>query len=167
VIAGKRRKGISSSNSLVAMRTRPVQIADYRPWLELWDGYNRFYGRSGPTALPKVVTETLWERLFAPQEPVFGLVAESDSRVCGLAHCLFHRSTSAIADSCYLQDLFTAEAMRGRGIGRALVEGVRAQAQARGVSRLYWHTHETNTTAQKLYDTLAQKTGFIVYRYGG
>ena len=148
------------------MQVRPIQSADYKPWLKLWDGYNRFYGRSGPTALPEAVTAKLWERLLTPDEPVFGLVAEAEGRVCGIAHYLFHRSTSAIADSCYLQDLFTAEGMRGRGVGRALIEGVRSAAEARGITRLYWHTHETNATAQKLYDTLAQRTGFIVYRYG-
>jgi len=148
------------------MHIRPLQITDHEDWLVLWDGYNHFYGRSGPTALPTAVTDTLWQRLFAPHEPVFGLVAEEGGRIAGMAHYLFHRSTSAIADSCYLQDLFTAEEMRGRGVGRSLIEGVRAQAQTRDVSRLYWHTHQTNVTAQKLYDTLAQKTGFIVYRYG-
>ena len=149
------------------MQIRPIQNTDYTPWLMLWNGYNKFYGRSGPTALPEVVTATLWERLFTPDEPVFGLVAEAEGRVCGIAHYLFHRSTSAIADSCYLQDLFTAEGMRGRGVGRALIEGVRSAAEARGITRLYWHTHETNVTAQKLYDSLAKKTGFIVYRSGG
>lgn len=148
------------------MQIRAIQTADYQPWLTLWNDYNRFYGRSGPTALPDAVTAKLWERLFTPAEPVFGLVAESAGRVCGITHYLFHRSTSAIADSCYLQDLFTAEDMRGRGVGRALIEGVRAAAEARGVNRLYWHTHETNHAARKLYDRLAQKTGFIVYRYG-
>src|SRR3569623_1443103 len=148
------------------MQVRPIQSADYKPWLKLWDGYNRFYGRSGPTALPEAVTAKLWERLLTPDEPVFGLVAEAEGRVCGIAHYLFHRSTSAIADSCYLQDLFTAEGMRGRGVGRALIEGVRSAAEARGITRLYWHTHETNATAQKLYDTLAQRTGYIDYRNG-
>ncbi|PJC95302.1 GNAT family N-acetyltransferase, partial [Janthinobacterium sp. BJB1] len=30
--------------------------------------------------------------------------------------------------------------------------------------RVYWQTHETNTTAMRLYDTIAQKSGFLVYR---
>lgn len=144
---------------------RPIEIADFKPWLVLWNGYNKFYGRSGPTALPDAVTQTLWQRFFTPSEPVYALVAVMDGDVVGLAHYLFHRSTSAIDDNAYLQDLFTAEAVRGRGVARALIAGVYAAAQAHGVNRLYWHTHETNVTAQKLYDKVAQKTGFIVYRH--
>ncbi len=144
---------------------RPVAIADYAAWLVLWTGYNRFYGRSGPTALPETVTQTTWQRFFTPAEPVHALVAVCDENVVGIAHYLFHRSTSAIADNAYLQDLFTAETMRGRGVARALIAGVAEAARAHGINRLYWHTHETNVTAQKLYDKVAQKTGFIVYRH--
>lgn len=144
---------------------RPIEIADFKPWLALWVGYNKFYGRFGPTALPDAVTQITWQRFFTPSEPVYAMVAVMDGEVVGLAHYLFHRSTSAIDDNAYLQDLFTAESMRGRGVARALISGVYAAAQAHGVNRLYWHTHETNVTAQKLYDKLAQKTGFIVYRH--
>jgi GNAT superfamily N-acetyltransferase len=92
------------------------------------------------------------------------LVAEQDGRLVGLAHYLFHRSMIAIEPVCYLQDLFTVPETRGRGIGRALIEAVEAKARDAKSSRLYWHTHETNTTAQLLYDKLAEKSGFIVYR---
>ena len=56
--------------------------------------------------------------------------------LCGIAHYLFHRSTTRIELTCYLQDLFTAPAARGRGVGRALIEGVYARAQAAGVKRV-------------------------------
>ncbi len=138
---------------------------DYARWLPLWLGYNAFYGRSGKTALPEAVTQALWDRLFDPAEPVHALVAEQDSQLIGLAHYLFHRSTTAIAPVCYMQDLFTAEAARGQGIGRRLIEAVYRAAQKAGVSRIYWHTHESNATAQALYDKIAEKSGFIVYRH--
>ncbi|TIV18155.1 MAG: GNAT family N-acetyltransferase, partial [Mesorhizobium sp.] len=32
------------------LTVRPVTRQDYEQWLPLWDGYNVFYGRSGPTA---------------------------------------------------------------------------------------------------------------------
>jgi GNAT superfamily N-acetyltransferase len=82
----------------------------------------------------------------------------------GLAHFLFHRSTISIESICYLQDLFTIEAARGNGVGRALIEEVYRYAQDAGSSRVYWQTHETNATAIKLYDKVAEKSGFIVYR---
>jgi len=103
-------------------------------------------------------------RFFDPAEPVHALVAEREGALLGLAHYLFHRSTIMIGPTCYLQDLFTAEQARGQGIGRALVEAVAERAQAAGASRLYWQTHETNLTARALYDRIAERSGFIVYR---
>ena len=92
------------------------------------------------------------------------LVAEQDGRLLGLAHYMFHRSMIAIENVCYLQDLFTLPEARGQGVGRALIAAVAAEARATRASRLYWHTHQTNVTAQALYDKLAEKTGFIVYK---
>jgi GNAT superfamily N-acetyltransferase len=143
---------------------RPVASSDYDEWLTLWDGYNTFYGRSGPTALDATITRMTWARFFDTYEPVHAIVAEHDSRLVGLVHYLFHRSTTAIEPSCYLQDLFTSEAARGKGVGRALIEAVYGVARRAGLSRVYWQTHETNTTAMQLYDKVAEKSGFLVYR---
>ncbi|HLI97790.1 MAG TPA: GNAT family N-acetyltransferase [Candidatus Baltobacteraceae bacterium] len=77
---------------------------------------------------------------------------------------LLHRSTIAIAPSCYPQDLFTAQTQRGKGVGRALIEEVYAWATAAGCARVYWQTHESNAVAQRLYDGIAERSGFIVYR---
>ena len=101
---------------------RPVRSADFEQWLPLWAGYNAFYGRSGATALGADITATTWARFLDPAEPVFALVAEQEGALLGLTHYLFHRSTTRIELTCYLQDLVTAECARGRGIGRALSE---------------------------------------------
>ncbi|HEV7556300.1 MAG TPA: GNAT family N-acetyltransferase [Kofleriaceae bacterium] len=143
------------------MTTRPVAVADRERWLELWAGYNAFYER--PNFSPEI-TDVLWARLFDPGEPVHGLVAEQGGRVVGLTHYLFHRSTTMIAHACYLQDLFTDASVRGRGVGRALIEAVYAAAREAGSTRVYWQTHETNATAMKLYDQIAERSGFLVYR---
>jgi GNAT superfamily N-acetyltransferase len=63
-----------------------------------------------------------------------------------------------------LQDLFTNEAARGKGIGRALIEAVYQRARDVGCPRVYWQTHETNLTAMRLYDKIAERSGFVVYR---
>lgn len=143
---------------------RPVIRQDYDQWAPLWEGYNAFYGRVGATALPLEIIRTTWERFFDAYEPTHALVAESDGRLLGLAHFLFHRSTIAIEPICYLQDLFTDEAARGRGVGRALINGVYEQARLAGLARVYWHTHETNLVAMQLCDKLAHRSGFLVYR---
>ena len=143
---------------------RPVEPEDFDGWLALWDGYNAFYGRAGATALPLEITETTWSRFFDSDEPVHALVAKHGGRLVGLAHYLFHRSTTAIDPICYLQDLFTAEGARGRGVGARLIESVAKTARAAGSPRVYWQTHETNAKARRLYDEIAEYSGFLVYR---
>lgn len=147
-----------------ALTIRAITRQDYDRWLPLWNGYNTFYGRSGATALPADVTASTWSRFFDAYEPVHALVAESGGTLLGLAHYLFHRTTTAIAPLCYLNDLFTADAARGKGVGRALIEAVYDEARRAGSPRVYWQTHETNTVAQALYDKVAERSGFIVYR---
>jgi len=78
---------------------REVGPGDCPAWGALWDGYNRFYGREGPTALPADITALTWARFL---------------------------------------DL--------------------------GATRVYWQTHETNATAMRLYDRVAERTGFVIYR---
>jgi len=147
-----------------ALSIRPVTRQDYQQWLPLWDGYNAFYGRAGATALAPAITAMTWQRFFDAYEPVHALVAERDGALLGLTHFLFHRSTTAIDPVCYLQDLFTSEAARGKGVGRALINGVYDAARRPGSPRVYWQTHETNHTAMQLYDKVAEKSGFVVYR---
>jgi GNAT superfamily N-acetyltransferase len=163
------RRLARSSNQLANPRMPELNIRfvtrdDFEKWLPLWDGYNAFYGRSGASALAPEITAMTWSRFFDAYEPVDGLVAESGGELLGLTHYLFHRSTTAIEPLCYLQDLFTTETSRGKGVGRALIEGVYRQAKLAGSSRVYWQTHETNLTARTLYDRVAERPGFIIYR---
>ena len=143
---------------------RPVIKADFEQWLPLWKGYNAFYGRARKTALAKEITLTTWRRFFDPYEPVHALVAERGADLVGLAHYLFHRNTLMPTGTCYLQDLFTSKAARGKGVGRRLIHAVYKQAKSAGATRVYWHTHETNAVAMALYDKVAARTGFVVYR---
>jgi GNAT superfamily N-acetyltransferase len=143
------------------LTVRFIEQGDRAQWQPMWDGYNRFYGRP---AFPAEITEITWSRFFDPAEPVHALVAEQDGNLLGMTHYLFHRSTTLINHSCYLQDLFTIESARGKGVARALIEAVREQAKIAKSERLYWQTHETNATAMQLYDKVAERTGFLVYR---
>ena len=137
---------------------------EFDAWGKLWDGYNAFYGRHGPTALPGQITRTTWQRIFDAYEPVHCLIAERDGELVGLAHYIFHRSTIQIAPTCYLQDLFTTVGARGQGVGRALIEAVCDRARSASCGRVYWQTHETNSEAMRLYEKVAERSGFIVYR---
>jgi GNAT superfamily N-acetyltransferase len=152
-----------------AVHVRFVTRGDYAEWLPLWEGYNEFYKRFGATALPDVVTQVTWARFLDTQKtdaygPMFAMVAEADGQLVGLVHYLFHRSTITIEPTCYLQDLFTAESARGKGVGRALIEAVYEQARLAGVVQVYWRTHATNATARRLYDQVAEESGSLVYK---
>jgi GNAT superfamily N-acetyltransferase len=137
---------------------------DHAQWRPLWDGYNRFYGRFDVTALPEAVTQATWQRFFDPGEPMHALVAEEDGKLTGLVHYLFHRSTTSMTPICYLQDLFTDQSRRGSGTGRRLIDAVYDEARRAGAERVYWQTHETNAVAMVLYNKVADRSGFLVYR---
>jgi GNAT superfamily N-acetyltransferase len=147
---------------------RPATREDYAQWLPLWLGYNEFYGRSGATALPPAITEATWSRFFDVYEPMHCLVAEQlgdeERKLVGLVHFLYHQSTLAIAPYCYLHDLYADPAVRNQGIGRNLIQAVYERASQAGAARVYWLTHESNATARRLYDQVADLSGFLVYR---
>jgi GNAT superfamily N-acetyltransferase len=147
-----------------SVEIRPVRRADFSGWQKLWDGYNEFYGRIGATALAPEITHMTWSRFFDAYEPMHALVAESAAQLVGLTHFLYHRSTIQIQPTCYLADLFTADSVRGQGVGAALIRAVYAHAKLAGSPRVYWQTHETNAVARRLYERVAERSGFIVYR---
>jgi GNAT superfamily N-acetyltransferase len=142
---------------------RALQRGDLAAWQPLWDGYNEFYGRIGATALAPEITRATWSRFFDQYEPVHALVAERSGAVVGFVHYIFHRSTTHLGPVCYLEDLFTLESVRGRGVASALIAAVYARAREAGVDSVYWQTHESNAVAMRLYDKLAARFGFIVY----
>jgi GNAT superfamily N-acetyltransferase len=139
---------------------RPIGENERDAWNPLWAGYLAFY----KSALTREVSDLTWDRFHDPDEPIFALGGYVDGELLGIAHYLFHRSTWAPHRYCYLEDLFVAEAARGRGLARALIEAVYEKAQAANASRVYWLTQSSNTQARILYDKVADNLGFIQYR---
>ncbi|WP_029350598.1 GNAT family N-acetyltransferase [Bosea sp. 117] len=139
---------------------RPLAASDHEAWLPLWRGYQAFY----KVDIPARVSELTFSRLLDPVEPMHGTLAWRDGEAVGLAHHIFHRSTWTEGDYCYLQDLFVSPEARGGGIARKLIQHVYVEAQRKGCARVYWLTHESNETAIRLYEQVAQRSGFIQYR---
>ena len=139
---------------------RPVAASDFSRWLPLWEGYQNFYR----VQIAREVTQRTWERLLDRAEPMQCAVAESNGELVGLVHYIFHRSTWTTGDYCYLQDLYVQQERRRAGHGRRLIQHVYDAARAHGASRVHWLTHETNTDAMKLYDQVAERSGFVQYR---
>jgi GNAT superfamily N-acetyltransferase len=138
---------------------RTLRASDRAQWRVLWDGYLRFYRQH----LSEAVTETTFVRLIDPAAQPHALVAERAGTLLGFAHYLFHRSTWAVQDSCYLEDLFVAPEARGGGLGRTLIHAVYAAAERGEAGTVYWLTQEFNAPGRALYDTLARRTSFIRY----
>jgi len=139
---------------------RDLHAGDEAAWRALWDGYNRFY----ETELPEAVSADTWRRLLDPHSPVIGRVAERDGMLAGFSHLVIHDSTWRAAPVGYLEDLFVDPALRGGGVGRALIEDLMALGRQRGWSRLYWHTRADNAEARRLYDRFVPADGFVRYR---
>ena len=138
----------------------PTVPQDYSQWIEYWLAYQNFY----KVTLPSVVTQNTWQRFFDEAEPIYCAVAKDDHQILGFVHYVIHPSTWSEQDYCYLEDLYVSPEARGQQIGKRLIEYVQQQAIHQHCSRLYWHTQESNHTAQKLYDWIAKKPGFIEYR---
>jgi len=143
-----------------SIAVRPLARGDVEQWCEYWSAYQTFY----KVDLGMEITELTWERFFDPAEPVHCAVAADAKRIYGFVHYLFHRSTWGRNDFCYLEDLYVCPSVRGRMIGKQLIEYVQGQAREQACDRLYWHTQESNRTAQRLYDWIAKKPGVIEYR---
>lgn len=143
---------------------RPLEAADEAAWRGLWTAYLEFYG----STVSEKVYRSSFDRMLAGNQGApnefRGLIAELGGKPVGLVHYLFHRHGWRIENVCYLQDLYADPDVRGKGIGRALIEAVYAAADAEGCPSVYWLTQDFNKNARKLYDRIATVTPFIMYR---
>jgi GNAT superfamily N-acetyltransferase len=146
--------------SNTALEVRPLMASDRDAWAALWTAYLEFYKSS----VPAQIYDIYFDRLLGDDPHDFnGLVAVLDGKIVGLTHYLYHRHGWKVENVCYLQDLYADPAVRGMGIGRALIEAVYNAADANGTPSVYWMTQDGNTEARKLYDRIAQVTDFIKY----
>lgn len=144
----------------MTIRVRPLERDDEANWRRLWRDYLAFY----ETEVSGDVYATFFERLLGDDPQDFhGLVAEAEGRPVGLAHYLFHRHGWKTENVCYLQDLFAIPEMRGKGIGRALIEAVYREADIARAPSVYWLTQQSNADARRLYDRIGELTPFIKY----
>ena len=144
----------------MTLTIRAIEEKDKDQWLKLWAGYLEFYKS---TILPEQ-TELTWKRLINNELKMFGFVAENEDGVIGFTHCLFRPSTWTETDYCYLEDLFVDPNIRGKGVGRALMERVFNLAKEKKSKRIYWTTQEFNKTARVLYDSITPVSEFVQYR---
>jgi GNAT superfamily N-acetyltransferase len=138
----------------------PLAESDRDDWLPLWLAYLEFY----ETELSSDQTALTFSRLVDPDYPLYGAIArDAAGRPVGIVHWLTHTATWSPGPYCYLEDLFVSAETRGSGTGRALIATVTEWARGHDCAKVYWLTAETNATARRLYDRVAQHTGFTHY----
>jgi len=137
---------------------RPITLSDKTRWLELFREYVIFY----KSKVSDEQFELTWQRIHSDFN-MYGLIAELDGQIVGIAHYIFRPSTWDVEDFCYLEDLFVDPKVRGAGVGRALINELEKIATTKGSKRLYWTTATDNEVARKLYDKVAI-TDFVQYR---
>jgi GNAT superfamily N-acetyltransferase len=144
----------------MSVAIRSIEAGDEAAWRALWTAYLEFY----ETTVPEEVYTTTFARLLSLDHPDQNgfLAVEGDTPV-GLVHYIYHAHNWRIEQVCYLQDLYARPDMRGKGVGRKLIEAVYAQADADGRPSVYWMTQDFNTTARQLYDRIGTLTPFIKY----
>ena len=142
------------------LKIRPLMAEDRTDWGQMWGDYLSFY----ETDVAPEIDDTTFARLIDSTNPVQNaLVAELDGAAVGIVHYIYHAHNWRAEDVCYLQDLYAKEAVRGQGIGRALIEAVYGAADANGTPSVYWMTQDFNENARLLYDRIGTLTPFIKY----
>ncbi len=150
----------SDDGAPIDIAIRLSSPADFDCWLPLWQGYQQFY----QTDIDEATTRESWRRANDAAEPMWCAIAWQGEQAVGMVHYLRHRSFWTGTDYCYLQDLFVLPGLRARGVGRRLIAHVYAEAARLGCGRVWWLTQETNHDAMKLYDQVADRSGFVQYR---
>ena len=139
----------------------PLRANDRAAWDVMWAAYLAFY----ETELTQDIFDRTFARLTDETHPTMSAhIATLDQEPVGLVHYIFHDHCWRKGPVCYLQDLYTAPAARGKGVGQALIQSVYDAADRRGAESTYWLTQEFNSTARRLYDRVATVTPFIKYQ---
>lgn len=152
--------------STTALRIEPATIEDVPTILALI----RELAEYEKLADAVVATEErLRESLFGPKPAAEAIIARLENQSVGFALFFQNFSTFRAQPGLYLEDLYVCPAMRGRGIGLALLARLAGIAKERDYGRVEWAVLEWNSPAIGFYDKLGAKpmSDWIVYRLTG
>jgi ribosomal protein S18 acetylase RimI-like enzyme len=147
----------------MSARIRVIEARDHDEWRALFTAYGVFY----ETEFSPDVLDGVWTWLMDAAHDVSALVAEGDGAevgtLVGFAHLRRLNDTFTAGPGWSLDDLYVAPQSRGHGVARSLIAACDATAHAAGGGTLRWITASDNTTAQRLYDTVATRTSWVTY----
>ena len=142
---------------------RELKPSDKKEWEKLFKGYGDFY----KTPISNEILITVWGWLFDKNHVVNGICYEIEGKIVGIAH---YRTMPRPLKGEYigfLDDLFVNPDFRGKQIGKKLIKALKNMAKSNNWQVIRWITHSNNKTAKKLYDKIANNTGFDLYEIKG
>jgi ribosomal protein S18 acetylase RimI-like enzyme len=138
---------------------RKLDKKDKENWAKLYSGYAEFYKVPMNTG----ILDTLWGWIHDETHDVKGICFVLDSKIVGIAH---YRTMPRPIKGQYigfLDDLFVEPEFRGRKIAQKLINHLKSLSKVNNWEGIRWITHSSNENAKKLYDKIANKTGFELY----
>ncbi|PZV01115.1 MAG: GNAT family N-acetyltransferase [Leptolyngbya sp.] len=126
----------------------------------LFDGYRVFYQQPSDR---QGAQQFLQARLEKGDSTI--LVAVVEGQLAGFTQLYPSFSSVSMKPIWILNDLFVAEAYRGRGIAKQLMTATENFAQETGAIRIGLSTQVTNTSAQALYEARGYVRDTEFYHY--
>ena len=138
---------------------RFLEQKDKENWSKLYNAYADFY----KVTMNKKILGTLWEWIHDDSHIVNGICYELKDRIVGIAH---YRTMPRPIKGQYigfLDDLFVEPNFRRQKIAQKLINHLKALSKDNNWDGIRWITHFSNENAKKLYDKIANNTGFELY----
>ena len=142
---------------------RKLNKDDFKRWSNLYQEYAIFYN----VPMNMGILETLWDWINDENHIVNGICFELNNKILGIAH---YRTMPRPIKGQYigfLDDLFVDPDFRGQKIAQKLISHLKSLSKANNWNGIRWITHSSNENAKKLYDKIANNTGFELYELKG
>ena len=138
---------------------RNLEEKDKKNWENLYNGYANFY----KVPMNRGILDTLWNWIHDKNHIVNGVCYELEDKIVGIAH---YRTMPRPIKGEYigfLDDLYVDPNYRGQKIAQKIINYLKTLSKDNNWSGIRWITHSSNENAKKLYDKIANNTGFEIY----
>ena len=142
---------------------RNLEEKDKKNWENLYNGYANFY----KVPMNRGILDTLWNWIHDKNHIVNGVCYELENKIVGIAH---YRTMPRPIKGEYigfLDDLYVDPNYRGQKIAQKIINYLKTLSKDNNWSGIRWITHSSNNNAKKLYDKIADDTGFEIYELKG
>ena len=138
---------------------RKINRKDKNNWISLYCGYASFYN----VPMNQKILDTLWGWLHDKNNVVNGICCELEGKIIGIAH--YRTMPRPIKGEFigFLDDLYVDPDFRGKKVAKSLINHLKSLSLTNNWGGIRWITHSSNKTAKKLYDKIANNTGFELY----